>query len=168
MLEIKNLYKNFGSLDVLKGIDLAVKDGEVVAIIGPSGTGKSTLLRCNNLLEKPEKGVQRAGNPVYLPFEEGADVPRFREQVKNPQIDKMGFVLYYTEQCPFTAKYVPLIEKMAADKAIPFETILLETAEQAQAAPAAVTSYCLFYDGKFLTNEILSEKKFEKMAKRRA
>ena len=101
---------------------------------------------------------------MYLPFAEGADVPRFREQVKNPQIDKKGFVLYYTEQCPFTAKYVPLIEKMAADKAIPFETILLETAEQAQAAPAAVTSYCLFYDGKFLTNEILSEKKFEKIA----
>ena len=96
MLEIKNLYKNFGSLDVLKGIDLAVKDGEVVAIIGPSGTGKSTLLRCINLLEKPEKGLQRAGNPVYLPFEEGADVPRFREQVKNPQIDKGD--LYFTIQ----------------------------------------------------------------------
>ena len=47
---------------------------------------------------------------------------------------------------------------------IPFETIPLETAEQVQAASAAVTSYCLFYNGKFLTNEILSEKKFEKIA----
>ena len=53
MIDIKNLTKNFGQNEVLKGIDLTVERGEVVAIIGPSGSGKSTLLRCINLLETP-------------------------------------------------------------------------------------------------------------------
>ena len=56
ILEIKNLKKNFGSLEVLKGIDLSITEGEVVSIIGASGSGKSTFLRCLNLLEKPTQG----------------------------------------------------------------------------------------------------------------
>lgn len=56
MIKIKGLKKSFGDLEVLKGIDLEVKQGEVVAIIGPSGTGKSTLLRCINYLEIPNEG----------------------------------------------------------------------------------------------------------------
>ena len=56
MIEVKNLYKNFGSLKVLKGVSLEVNNGEVISIIGPSGSGKSTLLRSINLLEKPTYG----------------------------------------------------------------------------------------------------------------
>ncbi|MCT4619457.1 MAG: amino acid ABC transporter ATP-binding protein [Marinisporobacter sp.] len=56
MIKINNLHKQFGSLKVLKGIDLSIKKGEVVVIIGPSGSGKSTLLRCLNYLEKPDTG----------------------------------------------------------------------------------------------------------------
>ena len=56
ILEIKNLYKNFGDLEVLKGVNLDIYKGEVVCIIGSSGSGKSTLLRCLNLLETPDKG----------------------------------------------------------------------------------------------------------------
>nr|WP_276541885.1 amino acid ABC transporter ATP-binding protein [Bacillus infantis] len=50
------MHKNFGSLEVLKGISTTVQDGEVVAVIGPSGSGKSTFLRCLNLLEQPTDG----------------------------------------------------------------------------------------------------------------
>lgn len=57
MLKISNLNKSFGELKVLKNISFEVSKGEVVAIIGPSGTGKSTLLRCINYLEKPDSGV---------------------------------------------------------------------------------------------------------------
>ena len=57
MIKIKGLHKNFGSLEVLKGIDLHIKLGEVVVIIGPSGSGKSTLLRCINLLEDITSGT---------------------------------------------------------------------------------------------------------------
>lgn len=56
MINIKHLKKNFGSNEVLKDIELEINAGEVVAIIGPSGGGKSTLLRCINLLEKPDGG----------------------------------------------------------------------------------------------------------------
>lgn len=56
VVRIRNLYKRFGELEVLKGVDLDVDRGEVVVILGPSGSGKSTLLRCVNLLEKPTSG----------------------------------------------------------------------------------------------------------------
>ncbi len=62
MIKIENLYKSFNELEVLKGVDLEVKRGEVVAVIGPSGTGKSTLLRCINYLEKPDKGIITIGD----------------------------------------------------------------------------------------------------------
>ena len=56
MISVKNIYKNFGTLNVLKGVSCDIKEGEKVAIIGPSGSGKSTLLRCMNLLEEPTAG----------------------------------------------------------------------------------------------------------------
>ncbi|MBC6296820.1 amino acid ABC transporter ATP-binding protein [Listeria sp. FSL L7-1517] len=56
MINIKNLHKHFGKLEVLKGIDLEISSGEVVVVIGPSGSGKSTFLRCLNLLEQPTAG----------------------------------------------------------------------------------------------------------------
>lgn len=56
MIQIRNLHKKFDSLEVLKGVSLEVPQGEVVALIGSSGTGKSTLLRCINYLEPPDSG----------------------------------------------------------------------------------------------------------------
>ena len=56
ILETRNLKKSFGKLEVLKGISTEIRRGEVVSIIGPSGGGKSTFLRCLNLLEKPTSG----------------------------------------------------------------------------------------------------------------
>ena len=62
MIQVKNLHKRFDSLQVLQGIDLEIQKGEVVSIIGPSGTGKSTLLRCINYLEQPEEGIITIGD----------------------------------------------------------------------------------------------------------
>ena len=56
MLKIHQLSKFFNGKQILKSIDLEIKEGEIVTIIGPSGSGKSTLLRCMNLLEVPEEG----------------------------------------------------------------------------------------------------------------
>ena len=100
---------------------------------------------------------------MYLPFEADAAKPRFKQSVKTPKIDGQGFVLYYSHQCPFTAKYVPLIEEVAKAKSVPFRLVRFETTEEAQNAPAPFTSYSLFYNGGFVTNEILSGSKFEKI-----
>ena len=56
IIRTEGLKKNFGQLEVLKGIDISIRRGEVVSIIGPSGGGKSTFLRCLNLLEQPTDG----------------------------------------------------------------------------------------------------------------
>ncbi len=56
MIRLKNIHKKFGNLEVIKGIDLYINKGEVISIIGPSGTGKTTLLRCINCLEMADRG----------------------------------------------------------------------------------------------------------------
>ena len=99
----------------------------------------------------------------YLPFEENAGSPAFRECAKHPGIQEKGYVLYYTNQCPFTAKYVPVIEELAKENGVPFQTVHITDRETAQSVPTPVTNYALFYEGRYVSNEILSEKKFLKM-----
>ena len=67
MLQVQGIRKSFGSLEVLKGVDLAVEQGDVVAILGPSGSGKTTLLRCINFLEQADGGVMTFDGETY-PF----------------------------------------------------------------------------------------------------
>ncbi len=57
MIKLENIHKQFGDTEVLKGIDIDIKQGEIIVIIGSSGTGKSTLLRCVNFLEQADKGT---------------------------------------------------------------------------------------------------------------
>lgn len=115
------------------------------------------------------KGFQRvdAADPYFelwcLPFEEGAELPRFVKSVHEHENMPKGFVLYYTNQCPFTAKYVPLLEEMAKNRKAPFQSVHIQTREEAQNAPSPFTTFSLFYDGQFVTHEILSEKKFDKI-----
>lgn len=98
----------------------------------------------------------------YLPFD-GAAAPRFRECAKHPRTDLPGYVLFYTNQCPFNAKYVPIVEATAAEHKIPFKAIKLDTKEAAQNAPTPVTNYALFKDGEYLTNEQMNDAKFLKL-----
>lgn len=103
---------------------------------------------------------------LYLPFDDNAPVPKFKENAKQPHIDKQGFVVYYTHGCPFTAKYVPIVGQVAKDKSIPFESVLINSKEKAQNAPCAWTNYAVFYNGNYVSNEILNEKKFLELAGR--
>ena len=81
ILVVSGLVKRFGSLEVLKGIDLTAQRGEVVSIIGPSGTGKSTLLRCINFLEKPTCGRIAIGDvAVQEPRGSRRDIARLRSR----------------------------------------------------------------------------------------
>ena len=65
-LDLQDVHKSYGSLDVLKGVSLTAYDGDVISILGSSGSGKSTLLRCINLLEKPNQGRIIIGNDELI------------------------------------------------------------------------------------------------------
>ncbi len=102
----------------------------------------------------------------YLPFVNKEEVPEFKECAKHPHIDETGYVLYYTSQCPFNAKYVPIVEQTAKDNGIPFKAIHIESRDEAQNAPTPITNYALFYDGEYVTNEQMNDTKFLKLAGR--
>mgnify|MGYP000611685690 CR=1 FL=1 len=79
IVKVENLHKAYGSNQVLKGVSLEVAEGEVLVIIGPSGTGKSTMLRCINLLSRPDEGrIWVAGDEITAP---DANVNHIRERV---------------------------------------------------------------------------------------
>ena len=85
IIEVKDLKKSFGKLDVLKGINAEVQKGEVVVVIGPSGSGKSTFLRCLNLLETPTAGS------IYV---DGAEITDPKCDI-NLHRQKMGMVFQH-------------------------------------------------------------------------
>ena len=87
----------------------------------------------------------------------------FKECAKHPHIEEQGYVLYYTNQCPFNAKYVPVLEQTAKENGIAFKAIHLESKEEAQNAPTPITNYALFHDGEYVTNEQMNDKKFLKL-----
>ena len=90
LIETKGLQKSFGDNHVLKGVDLQIHQGEALAIIGPSGGGKSTFLRCLNLLEEPDGGdVIFEGQKIN---QKGTDVDKYRQ--------KMGMVFQHFNVFP--------------------------------------------------------------------
>lgn len=108
-----------------------------------------------------------AGNGIqlwYLPFSAEAKAPAFKECAKYTYVDEDGYVLYYTSQCPFNAKYVPIVEQAAKENGIPFKAIHIVSKEAAQNAPTPITTYALFLNGEYLTNEQMNDKKFLKLA----
>ena len=81
VLEVKNVCKRFGSLEVLKGVSLSVDKGEVIAVIGPSGSGKTTLLRCMNYLETADSGtLSFDGETFDMAHTSKKDIARIRRR----------------------------------------------------------------------------------------
>ena len=113
-----------------------------------------------SVCDEADNGIQL----WYLPFDGNAAKPAFRECAKHPHIDGEGYVLYYTSQCPFNARYVPILEQTAKAHEIPFRAVHIETKEAAQNAPTPITTYALFYNGEYLTNEQMNDTKFLKLA----
>ncbi|MBQ6655337.1 MAG: GNAT family N-acetyltransferase [Erysipelotrichaceae bacterium] len=99
----------------------------------------------------------------YLPFDQKAAKPRFRDCARHPHVEEKGYVLYYTSQCPFNGRYVPVLQETAREQNVPFRAIHLQSREEARNAPTPVTTYALFVDGQYLTNEQMNDKKFMKL-----
>lgn len=112
-----------------------------------------------SVADEADNGIQL----WYLPLTEDAKPPQFKPCARHPHIDEPGYVLYYTSQCPFNAKYVPIVETAANAQGVPFRAVHIESREQAQNAPTPVTTYALFCDGVYLTNEQMNDKRFLKL-----
>ena len=119
------------------------------------GHGYSNLLLDAYIKDSKEKGKKGLvilssrkkmgflSDPKYMGykgFQTGDSVGRHEDMPE-------GFVLYYTNQCPFTAKYVPILEEMAKARNAVFRTVHIQTREDAQNAPSPFTTFSLFYDG---------------------
>ena len=91
MIDVKNLCKSFGDVEVLKNISETIDKGEKVVIVGPSGSGKSTFLRCLNLMEHPTPGEI---------FFEGTDITRISESEMNRLRQRMGMVFQHFNLFP--------------------------------------------------------------------
>ena len=100
----------------------------------------------------------------YLPFEAGEEAPRFKECAKHPQVTDSGFVIYYSDQCPYTYYWVPRLTEAADEHNIPLKVIHIDSRDKAQNAPSPVTNFSLFRDGKFISHEIQSENKLLALA----
>lgn len=113
-----------------------------------------------SVCDEADNGIQL----WHLPFSKDVKNPQFKECAKHPHTEESGYVLYYTSQCPFNAKYVPILEKTAIENGIGFHAIHITSKEEAQNAPTPITTYALFREGIYLTNEVLNDKKFLKIA----
>ena len=120
------------------------------------------------LAYKGFKVCDEANNGIqlwYLSFKDSVS-PKFKSKAKECHIEESGFILYYTSQCPFNAKYVPIIENVSKEQNIEFKAIHLDTKEKAQNAPTPITTYALFYNGDYITNDVMNEKKFLKLVEK--
>ncbi|MGY4491873.1 ABC transporter ATP-binding protein [Pseudomonas putida] len=92
-LEIRNLHKRYGQLEVLKGVSLSAQEGAVISILGSSGSGKSTLLRCTNLLENPHQGqIFVAGEELKLKAARNGELVAADNRQINRMRSEIGFV----------------------------------------------------------------------------
>ena len=110
MIELVDIHKSFGPLEVLRGVSLTVGAGEVICIIGPSGSGKSTLLRCINHLENPERGAIRiAGQSVYYDLVDGVRQPHSKQRIAEVRA-KLGMVFQSFNLFPHLTALENIIE----------------------------------------------------------
>ena len=140
MIKVKTeqLKKNFGSLEVLKGIDLEVKEGEVVCLIGPSGSGKSTFLRCLNQLEETTAGTVIVDD--YDLTDKNCDINKIRENI-GMVFQQFNLFPHLTIMDNITLAPV-LLKKMTKDQAVKTGHDLLRRvnlADKAQAYPAQLS-----------------------------
>lgn len=144
--------------------DAKVKGKKGLAVL--SATKKKPFLSDPKYMKQKGFLVADKADPyyelLYLPFDgmDETNKPSFIDHAKSGTIEETDAVIYYSNQCPHTDKYIPIVEQAAKDNNIPLKVVKITTTKEAQAAPTPFTTYSFFKDGDFVTNEILTEKKF--------
>ncbi|MCK8060098.1 MULTISPECIES: N-acetyltransferase [unclassified Fusibacter] len=167
-LWVSGKYKGAGHANEL--LDSCIEDarqkGKEGLVVVSSAKKKTFLSDPDYLRHKGFEVVDQAA-PYFelyaLKFDKTALSPAFIAHAKPGRLEEKHLILYYSNQCPFASKYANLLSDWALQAGIKTELRLVESHHEAQTVPAAVTNYALFYKGKFITNEILSEKKFDKL-----
>jgi len=163
---VSGQFKGKGYADQL--LELCIKDAKEK---GATGLAVLSSEKKMPFLSDPKylkyKGFQVADRAepyfelLYLSFDQNNnEKPRFKPCAKDGVIDQRGPVVYYSNQCPHTDKYAPLLLDAAKQNGIELQLIKLDSTEAARNAPTPFTTYSFFNNGRFVTNEILTEKKF--------
>ncbi len=98
-----------------------------------------------------------------MPLKDNVEKPMLMNTVKEAVCeDNGGFKVFYSHQCPYMTYYVELQKKVANAHHVPYEAVLIDSKEKASNSPSPFTIYSLFYKGKFITQELMAEKKFTK------
>ena len=151
---------------LLEGCIADAKAGGKVGLTALSSAKKMPFLSDPGYLKYRGFMVTDTAKPyyelLYLPFDRNAVVPKFRDCAKMGRTDEPGMVLYYSDHCPHAEKYAYIVRTVAEKRGKTLRLLKIATTEQARNTPTPFTTYSLFCDGAFVTNEILSEKKFEK------
>ncbi|GIE91665.1 amino acid ABC transporter ATP-binding protein [Actinoplanes regularis] len=134
MIELTGVHKSFGTLEVLRGIDLTVRPGTVTVILGPSGSGKSTLLRCVNHLEKVDRGLVRVDGELIGYRRSGNRLHELSERQILRQRARIGFVFQNFNLFP----HLTAVENVAEAPISALRKPRIETYERAHALLARV------------------------------
>ncbi len=146
LLEARNIRKSFGYSEVLKGVDVTVEQGEVLSIIGPSGGGKSTLLRCLTGLETPDSGEIRMEGRVGLVFQNFNLFPHWSvlKNISDPQISILG--KSKEEADAFSRELLAQVELADKEDAYPYQLSGGQQQRVAIARTLGMSPKIIFFD----------------------
>ncbi len=166
-LWVSGRYKNGGNAKQLlnKCKEDAVKRG-MDGIVHIVGKKNYPFLSDKRFFEHMGFKIVDEAEPYFqlaaLTWNDDAVLPTFKKQTLAP-LESKGISIYYTAQCPFAVGTLAELKKIAENKNVPFQITRISTREEAQNSPIIWTTFALFYNGEFITHEMMSANKFEKL-----
>ncbi|RJS57287.1 GNAT family N-acetyltransferase [Bacillus subtilis] len=167
-LWVSGRYKNNGHAKRL--LDKCIADAKargMDGIVHIAGKKKLPYLSDKHFFEHMGFTLLDEAGPYFqlmaLTWNSLAASPAFKQQVKSDFVNEKGITIYYTAQCPFAVGMLEDLRELTEKKGIQFQSIQLSSKEEAQKSPAIWTTFSVFFEGEFVTHEIMSINKFEKL-----